>query len=206
MYLLTQSRRPFLSPPFVVMRKIYQLLLLAEICGGTALSSCNRASYVFQPNTVTYRGDAAEAMKRSRATTAPVVPTVLPRTLASPLPAPAVAVSHPKGLGIVEKLRKPQRKVRALLAQRVATSALSAQVAKRMNPQRNTAKHTQTQSKTKTFLLRIGGVLVAAGLILFVVTVAANPTLDTGVILITIALASFIAGVVLLAVSLFQKS
>ena len=75
-----------------------------------------------------------------------------------------------------------------------------------MNPQRNTAKHTQTQSKTKTFLLRIGGVLVAAGLILFVVTVAANPTLDTGVILITIALASFIAGVVLLAVSLFQKS
>ncbi len=75
-----------------------------------------------------------------------------------------------------------------------------------LTPRRTTAEHSQTQSKAKTVLLRTAGVLMAAGLVLFLATVAANPGLDVGVILVTIALVSFLAGVALLITGLFQKS
>lgn len=186
------------------MRKIHQLLFLAGISGVTALSSCSRATYVFQPNTVTYSGDAAEARQRPVAAVAPAVPTTTPAVAAPPLAVPTAALP-PKGLGNLKKTGKPHRIVRALVAQPVAASKMLMRAVKTLRPRQNTAEQTQTQSKARTFFLTAAAVLMAAGLVIFLATIAANPGLDTGVTLITIALVSFLAGLVLLITGLFQK-
>lgn len=75
-----------------------------------------------------------------------------------------------------------------------------------LNSQRNTAERSPAQSKAKTSLLQVAGALMAIGLFLFIVILATNPVLETGLLLLRISLASFITGVVLLVVGLFQKS
>ena len=74
-----------------------------------------------------------------------------------------------------------------------------------LGPRQNTAERAQPQSKAKTFFLKAAAVLMAVGLFVFLAAVAANPSLATGVVLVTIALVSFGAGLVLLAVGLIQK-
>ena len=188
------------------MRKIYQLLLLVVLGGSTALSSCTRATYTFQPNTVTYRGDAAQATKRP-VVVAPAESTAPIQAEVSPSPvvvssAPVVVTSHPKGPGHSEK---PKRIASVLAAQRLVASTVLTRAVKMLGPQQNTAEQAQPHSKAKTFLLRAGGVLMAVGIILFLATVAANPGLETGVILVSIAVLGFAAGLAMLVTGLFQK-
>ena len=204
-YLLTHSRRYLLTPFIRCMHKIYQLLFLVGIGAGTVLSSCSRATYVFQPHAVTYRGDVAETTKRPTVAAASAGPAVRPQTVALPLAVPTAVASHPTGPGRRKKPEQLQGKIRALIARRVAASTVLTRAVKTLGPRQNAAEQVQPRSKARTFFLRAAAVLMAVGLLVFVATVAANPDLTTGIILLTIALASFGAGLVLLTVGLLQK-
>lgn len=109
------------------------------------------------------------------------------------------------GPGSLKKPERLQSKIRDLVTRRVAASIVLTRAVKTLGPRQNAAERVPPRSKLKVFSLRAAAVLMAVGLLLFVATVAANPDLTTGVILITIALASFGAGLLLLAVGLLQK-
>jgi amino acid transporter len=188
------------------MHQIYQLLLLAAIVASTALCSCNRVTYVFQSKTSTYPGDAAETTRTRSA--AAVAPAALAKSLAvaGPVVMLPAAPSSPKDGRILEEPAKPRKQVRALLPQRWATKAVVARAVKMLQPQRrNSAEQSHSAAKTKTTWQWSAGILMVMGLIVFVAAVAANPTLEVGLLLVTVALVCFLVGAALLIASFFQK-